>query len=85
MNYRGDTRADKAKDFIAKGRPGGEQQGEGPQENRSATWLAVSGFMVMGLVFGLPLANHSDSGSFLVVPCIIQPRWFPARRTLGGW
>ena len=30
-------------------------------------WLAVSGFMVMGLVFGLSLANHSDSESFLVV------------------
>ena len=32
-------------------------------------WLAVSGFMVMGLVSGLSLANHSDSESFLVVPC----------------
>ena len=30
-------------------------------------WLAVSGFMVMGLVSRLPLANHSDSESFLVV------------------
>ena len=36
-------------------------------------WLAVSGFMVMGLVSGLSLASHlacarvwSDSGSFLV-------------------
>ena len=28
----------------------------------------VSGFMVMGLVSELSLANHSDSGSFLVVP-----------------
>ena len=28
---------------------------------------AVSGFMVKGLVFGLSLANHSDSESFLVV------------------
>ena len=27
------------------------------------------GFMVMGLISGLPLANHSDSESFLVVPC----------------
>ena len=32
-----------------------------------ATWLTVSGFMVMGLVSRLSLANHSDSGSFLVV------------------
>ena len=29
-------------------------------------WLTVSGFMVMGLVSGLSLANHSDSESFLV-------------------
>ena len=29
-------------------------------------WLAFSGFMVMGLVSGLSLANHSDSGSFMV-------------------
>ena len=31
------------------------------------SWLAVSGFMVMGLVSRLSLANHSDSESFLVV------------------
>ena len=30
--------------------PGGEQQGGGTQENCSATWLAVSGFMMIGLV-----------------------------------
>ena len=29
-------------------------------------WLEVSGFMVMGLVSGLSLTSHSDSGSFLV-------------------
>ena len=29
--------------------------------------MAVSGFMVIGLVSGLSLANHFDSGSFLVV------------------
>ena len=39
--------------------PGGGQQGKGTQENSSVTWLAVSGFMVMGLVSGLSLANHS--------------------------
>ena len=41
--------------------------GKGTQEYCSAMWLAVSGFMVMGLVFRLTLANHSDSESFLVV------------------
>ena len=29
-------------------------------------WLTVSGFMVLTLVSGLSLANHSDLGSFLV-------------------
>ena len=52
--------------FIGKGRPGGEQQGKGTQENCSATWLTVSDFMVMGLVSGWSLASHSNSASFLV-------------------
>ena len=55
---RGDTHTDKARDFIGKGHPGGEQQGKGTQENCSATCLAVSGFMVMRLVSGLSLVNH---------------------------
>ena len=64
---RGDTCADKARDFIGKGPPGGEQESQGTQENCSATWLAVLGFMVLGLVSKLSLAIHSDSESFLVV------------------
>ena len=52
--------------FIGKGHPGGEQQGKGTQENCSATWLTVQGFMVMRLVSGLSMANHSNSQSFLV-------------------
>ena len=46
--------------------PGRRAAGYGDQENRSAAWLAVSGFMVMGLVSGWSLASHSDSESFLV-------------------
>ena len=61
-----ETRADKARDFIGKGHPGGEQEGKGTQENCSATWLAVLGFMVMGLISWWSLANHSNSESFLV-------------------
>ena len=34
------------------GAPGREQQGKGTQENCSASWLTVSGFMVMGFVSG---------------------------------
>ena len=62
----GDICADKARDFIGKGHPGGEQEGKGIQENCSAAWLAVLGFMVIGLVSGWFLANHSNSESFLV-------------------
>ena len=69
---RGDICADKARDFIGKGHPGGEQQGKGTKENSSATWLTVSGFMVMGLVSGLSLANHSDSESFLMVHALFS-------------
>ena len=46
--------------------PGWRAVGKGPQENCSAAWLAVLGFMVMGLVSGWSLANHSNSESFLV-------------------
>ena len=39
-------------------------------------WLTVSGFMVLTLVSGLSLANHSDSGSFLVAHASLsQYRW----------
>ena len=42
---------------IGKGYLGGEQQGQGTQENCSATWLAASGFMGMGLVSRLSQAS----------------------------
>ena len=80
----GDTCADKARDFIGKGHLGGEQQAKGTQENSSVTWLAVSGFMVMGLVSGLSLANHSDSRVLPGGARLVQPRWMPERRILGG-
>ena len=50
----------------------GKQEGKGAQENCSVTWLAVLGFMVMGLVSGLSLANHSDSENFLVVHTLLS-------------
>ena len=58
--------------------PGGEQQGKGTQENSSVTWLAVSGFMVMGLVSRLSLANHSDS-----VPC--SAKMDARKKDSGRW
>ena len=74
-----ETCADKSRDFIGRGHPSGEQQSKGTQENCSATWLAVSGFMLMGLVSGLSLASHFDSESFLVAHHIAQPRWMLVR------
>ena len=68
----GDTCADRARDFIGKGHLGGEQWSKGTQENCSATWLEVLGFMVLGLVSGLSLANLSDSESFLVVHALFS-------------
>ena len=65
---------------MGKGRPGGELWGKGAQEYCSATWLAVSGFMVMGLVSGSSLANHSDSGSFLVLPALLSQDEFQRGR-----
>ena len=43
------------------------------REPRSAMWVAVSGFTIMGLVSSLSLASHSDSESFLVAH-IAQPK-----------
>ena len=76
-----DIYVDKARDFIGKGRPGREQEGKGTQ-NCSATWLAVLGFMVMGLVSRLSLVNHSDSESFLVVQALFSQ---DGRQREGFW
>ena len=54
-----ETRVDKTRDFIGRGRPGGEQQGGGNQETRSATWLPVPGYGDE-LVSRLSLASRSD-------------------------
>ena len=78
---RGDICADKARDSTGKGHPGGEQQGKEPRS--AALWLAVSGFMVMGLASRLSLANHSDSESFLAVHTLFSQ--MDAREDSGGW
>ena len=46
-------------------------------------WLAVLGFMVMGLVSWWSLANHSNS-VFSGGAGIAQPRWMLARGILGS-
>ena len=47
-------------------------------------WLAVSGFMVMGFVSGLSLANRSDSRVLPGGARLVQSRWMSERRILGG-
>ena len=54
------------------GCPGGGQEGKETQEDCSAMWLAVLGFMVLELLSGLSLTNHSDSGSFLVAHALLK-------------
>ena len=82
-----DTCADKARGFIGKGHPGGEQQGKGTHENCFAMQLAILSIMVMGLVSGLSLANHSDSDdseSFLVV-CALFSQDGCQKEDSGRW
>ena len=77
---RGDT-CWQSKRFYWERAPGWRAVGKGTQENCSAAWLAVLGFMVMGLVSGWPLANHSNS-VFPGGARIAQPRWMLARGIL---
>ena len=72
----GDICDDKERDFIGKGHLGGEQEGKGTQEDSPAMWHTALGFMVTRLVSGLPLASHSDSGSFLVVHALLSQYGF---------
>ena len=67
--------ADSARDFTERSCPGREHERKGIQDC-SATWLTVLGFMVMGLVSWLCLANHSDSGSFLVAHALLNQDGF---------
>ena len=57
-----------------------EKPGKGNQENCFAFWMTVSGFMVMGLVSGLSLANHLPGDT-----SISHPKWIPEQRTMGSW
>ena len=55
---------------------GGERWGKGTQKNCSAMWLAASGFMVMGLVSPLSLANRSDPRSFQLMHASLRQDGF---------
>ena len=62
--------------------PGQRAGAEGTQVDCPATWLAVSGLMVMGLVSRSPLVNHSDSGPFLVAHTLLSQH---GRQRGGFW
>ena len=70
--------------LLGKGTWVESNKGNGTQENCSAAWLAVSGFMVMGLVSGWSLANHSNSQSFLVAHAS-SAKMGASERDSGKW
>ena len=61
-----------SKRFYWERAPGCRAVGKGTQENFSAMWLAVLGFMIMGLVSGWSLASHFNSESFLVAHALLS-------------
>ena len=80
---RGDICADKARDFIGKGHLGGEQDGKGTQENCCVTSCSL-GFYGDGISFRVVF---SQSFWLTILPggaCLVQPRWMPERKILGG-
>ena len=82
---RGDTRADRARDFIGKGSPGGEQEGEGTRENGSALAHSLR-FYGDGISFRVVFGQSFWLRVFLGGACIAQPRWMLVRGILGsGW
>ena len=70
--------------FLGKGAWGESSRVREPRKTALPQWLTVSGFMVMGLVSGLSLANHSDSRVFPGGVRLVQPRWMPEKRILRG-
>ena len=80
---RGDTRADKARDFIGKGHPGESSGVRGPR----GTALPC-GSQPLVLCDGIRFrVVFSQSFWLRVLPGgarLVQPRWMPARRILGG-
>ena len=90
---RGDT-CWQSKRFYWERAAGWRAVGKGTQENCSAKWLTVLDFMLMGLVSGWSLANHSNSESFLVVHALLSQEgfWevdgqvvFPLDPNASGW
>ena len=58
--------------FLGKGTRVESSKVREPRRTALPAWLTVSGFMVMGLVSGWFLANHSNSESFLVAHALLS-------------
>ena len=80
----GDTCADNARDFIDKVHLGREQWGKGNQENWSATCLTASGCFGNGISFWVVFSHSFWRRVLPGGTRLVQPRWMPARRILGG-
>ena len=79
----GDPCADKARDFIGKGHPGGEQEVRKPRRT-ALPHGSQSGFYGDGFSFRVVF---SQSFWLRVLPGgsrLVQPRWMSERRILGG-
>ena len=89
MNVWGDIRADKARDFIGKRRPGGEQQGEGAQGELLCHVACSLRFYGNGVSFRFVSGQLSCSapawsgpGSFLVACASLSQDGFQRQ---GSW
>ena len=68
--------------LLGKGTQVESSRGREPKGTALSHGLQSRGFTVMGLVSGLSLANHSDSESFLVLPCSAK---MDASEDSGRW
>ena len=76
------THADRARALPGRGTWAESRSGD--PGGRLCRGTRSLGFYRNGNISGLSLANHSDSGYFLVAHAA-QPRWVPTSRVLGSW
>ena len=77
-----ETGADKARNFIGKEHPGGEQEGNRAQENCSATVHSLR-FSGDGVSFHVVSGQSFQSRVFPSGMPITQPRWIPVMKDSG--
>ena len=83
MNYPRKHMCWQSKRFYWERAPGWRAGGWGNPGEQLCQVTAVLGFMVMGLVSRMSLSSHlTQSPSWWC--SLVQPRWMPERRILGG-